>query len=83
MECTPVEEKEATVRVLEWAGAECLYQVRVRRLEAWTTALIQDADSLPTLLDRDAGDRCLRPNDMEVGSIRQRHRRTVARGIAG
>ena len=45
MECTPIEEKEATVRVLEWAGAECLYQVRVRRLEAWTAALIQDADT--------------------------------------
>ena len=43
MECTPIEEKEATVRVLEWAGAECLYQVRVRRLEAWTAALIQEA----------------------------------------
>ena len=45
MECTPIEEKEATVRVLEWAGAECLYQVRVRRLEAWTAALIQEADT--------------------------------------
>ena len=45
MECTPIEEKEATLRVLEWAGAECLYQVRVCRLEAWTAALIQDADT--------------------------------------
>ncbi len=43
MECTPIEEKEATLRVFEWAGAECLCQVRVRRLEAWTEALIQDA----------------------------------------
>ena len=46
MKSTAIEEKEATLRVLEWAGAECLYQVRVRRLEAWTAALIQDADTL-------------------------------------
>ena len=45
MESTPIEEKEATARVVEWAGAECLYQVRVRRLEAWTAVLIQDADT--------------------------------------
>jgi hypothetical protein len=45
MQCTPIEEKEATEQILEWAGAECLDHVRVRQLEAWTAALIQDVDT--------------------------------------